>query len=90
REGAMDRRGKYAQSPYFRGFDSSISLMFRGGIPRPIGSFPGRSESRNLSRDNLSRETGIILVGIILVGTILAGIILVGIILVGIILVGTI
>ena len=24
----------------FRGFDSSIILMLRGGIPRPIGNFP--------------------------------------------------
>ena len=25
----------------FRGFDSSIILNLRGGIPRPIGDFPG-------------------------------------------------
>ena len=24
----------------FRGFDSSIILLLRGGIPRPIGNFP--------------------------------------------------
>ena len=24
----------------FRGFDSSIILILRGGIPRPIGDFP--------------------------------------------------
>ena len=24
----------------FRGFDSSIMLILRGGIPRPIGNFP--------------------------------------------------
>ena len=39
----------------FRGFDSSIILILRSGIPRPIGSFP----------ECLSRA---ILVGIILVG----------------------
>ena len=39
----------------FRGFDSSIILSVRGGIPRPIGNFP----------ESLSRGT---LVGIILVG----------------------
>ena len=26
----------------FRGFDSSIILILRGGIPRPIGNFPER------------------------------------------------
>ena len=41
----------------FRGFDSSRILTLRGGIPRPIGSFPGNLESTNLSKDNLSRET---------------------------------
>ena len=30
----------------------------RGGNPRPIGNFPGDSESSNLSRDDLSREIG--------------------------------
>ena len=25
----------------FRGFDSSVILILRGGIPRPIGDFPG-------------------------------------------------
>ena len=24
----------------FRGFDSSVILMLRGGLPRPIGDFP--------------------------------------------------
>ena len=39
----------------FTGFDSSIILILRGGIPRPIGNFP----------DNLSQA---ILVGVMLVG----------------------
>ena len=39
----------------FRGFDSSVILIVRGGIPRPIGDFP----------ESLSHA---ILVGIILVG----------------------
>ena len=39
----------------FRGFDSSIILIIRGGIPRPTGDFP----------ESLSQA---ILVGIILVG----------------------
>ena len=34
----------YGQSPYldygFRGFDSSIILILRGGIPRPVGKLP--------------------------------------------------
>ena len=42
----------------FRGFDSSIILILTGGIPRPIGDFPGKFESSNLSRDNVSREIG--------------------------------
>ena len=39
----------------FRGFDSSIILILRGGIPRPIGDFP----------ESLSRA---MLVGVMLVG----------------------
>ena len=39
----------------FRGFDSSIILMLRGGVPRPIGNFP----------ESLTQT---ILVGITLVG----------------------
>ena len=39
----------------FRGFDSSIILILRGGIPRPMGNFP----------ESLSQA---ILVGIMLVG----------------------
>ena len=42
----------------FRGFDSSIILILRGGIPRPIGNFPEEIESTNLSRHNLRREIG--------------------------------
>ena len=42
----------------FRGFDSSIIIILRGGIPCPIGKFPGKIESSNLRRDNLSREIG--------------------------------
>ena len=41
--------------PDFRGFDSSILLMLRVGIPRPIGNFLG----------SLSQQT---LAGIVLVG----------------------
>ena len=39
----------------FRGFDSSVILILRGGIPRPIGNLPGSSSQA-------------ILVGIMLVG----------------------
>ena len=39
----------------FRGFDSSIILILRGGIPRPIGDFP----------ESLSQA---MLVGVMLVG----------------------
>ena len=39
----------------FRGFDSSIILILKGGIPRPIGNFP----------ESLSQA---ILVGTMLVG----------------------
>ena len=39
----------------FRGFDSGIIFILRGGIPRPIGDFP----------ESLSQA---ILVGIMLVG----------------------
>ena len=49
----------------FRGFDSSVMLMSRGGIPRSIGKFPEVSSQRNLGRVNLSisRETGRIRTG---------------------------
>ena len=43
----------------FRGFDSSIILILRGGIPRPIGDSSGKFDSSNLNRDNVSREIGI-------------------------------
>ena len=33
----------------FGGFDSSIMLILRGGIPRPHGGFPGRFDSSNVS-----------------------------------------
>ena len=39
----------------FRGFDSSRIFILRGGIPRPIGDFPGILSQRILA--------GIILVG---------------------------
>ena len=42
----------------FRGFDSSIILILRGGIPTPIGDFPGKFESSNVSGDNVSRGIG--------------------------------
>ena len=35
----------------FRGFDSSIMLIIRGGIVMSIGNFPGSLESTSLSRD---------------------------------------
>ena len=41
-----------------RGFYSSIILIVRGEIPRPIREFPGKFESSNVSRDNDSREIG--------------------------------
>ena len=42
----------------FRGLDSSIVLILRGGILISVGDSPEKFESTNLSRDNLSRETG--------------------------------
>ena len=42
----------------FRGFDSRIILSLRGWNSQAHGEFPGKFESRNLSRDNLSREIG--------------------------------
>ena len=42
----------------FRGFDSSIIVILRGRIPRPIGDFTGKFESSNLGRDDVSREIG--------------------------------
>ena len=41
----------------FRGFDSSIILIIRGGIPRPIGNFP-----ESLTQAML---VGVMLVGIL-------------------------
>ena len=40
------------------GFDSSIILMLRGGIPRYVGNFPRSFEPTNLIRDNLGGEIG--------------------------------
>ena len=61
----MISRGDHGATPNlptdivgFRGFDSSIILIYRGGIPRPIGDFPESFESSNVSRDNVSREIG--------------------------------
>ena len=43
----------------FRGFDSRIILILRGGILMSVHrEFPGKFESSNLSRDNVSREIG--------------------------------
>ena len=42
----------------FRGFDSSIILIQRGGILVSHREVPGKLESSNLSRDNVSREIG--------------------------------
>ena len=41
----------------FRGFDSSIILILRGGNLMSR-EFPAKFESSNLGRDNLSREIG--------------------------------
>ena len=41
----------------FRGFNSSIVLILRGGTPRPVGNF-SEILSRNLSREILSGEIG--------------------------------
>ena len=42
----------------FSGFDSSRILISKGWKSQAHREFPGKFESRNLSRDNLSRETG--------------------------------
>ena len=39
----------------FGGFDSSMTLILRGGIHRPM-ELPGNFESSYLSRENVSRE----------------------------------
>ena len=44
--------------PDFRGLDSSIILILRGGILMSIGNLQRKFGSTNLSRDNLSREIG--------------------------------
>ena len=42
----------------FGGFDSSIILFLRGGIPRPIGDFPDNLSQAMLVECNVSREIG--------------------------------
>ena len=42
----------------FRGFDSSISLILRGEIPRPIGDFPECLSQAMLVGCNVRREIG--------------------------------
>ena len=42
----------------FRGFDSSIMLSRRGGIPRPIGNFPESLSQAMLVGCNVSRGIG--------------------------------
>ena len=42
----------------FRGFDSSIILILRGGIPRPIGDFPESLSQAMLVGCDVSREIG--------------------------------
>ena len=42
----------------FRGFDSSIILIIRGGIPRPIGDFPESLSQAMLVGCNVSRRIG--------------------------------
>ena len=42
----------------FRGFESSIILILRGGIPRPIWNFPEVLTQAMLVGCNVSREIG--------------------------------
>ena len=42
----------------FRGFDSSVVLILRGGIPRPTGNFPESLSQAMLVGCNVSREIG--------------------------------
>ena len=42
----------------FRGFDSSVILILRVGIPRPIGDFPESLSQAMLEGCNVSREIG--------------------------------
>ena len=42
----------------FRGFDSSIILMFKGWNSQAHRGFARKFESSNVSRDNASREIG--------------------------------
>ena len=42
----------------FKGFDSSIILIFKGWNSQAQREFPGKFESSNLSRDSVRRENG--------------------------------
>ena len=42
----------------FRGFDSNIILLIRGGILMSMGKFPVKFDSSNVSRRNASRRIG--------------------------------
>ena len=42
----------------FKGFDSSVNLILRGGIPRPKGDLPERLTQAMLVGCNVSREIG--------------------------------
>ena len=42
----------------FEGYDSSIILILRGGIPRPIGDFPESLSQAMLAGCNVNREIG--------------------------------
>ena len=66
----------------FRGFDSSIILILRGGIPRPIGDFPESLSQAMLVGCNVSREIvvsgfvyncGLMFLGLGLGGLLLSG-----------------
>ena len=43
----------------FRGFDSSIILILRGGLPRPIGDFPESSSQAMLVGTMLVGKLGV-------------------------------
>ena len=55
---AQDRANPPTTIVGFRGFDSNIILILRGGIPRPIGSFPESLSQAMLVGCNVSREIG--------------------------------
>ena len=55
----------YAQSPYcvivdFRGFDSSVILILRGGIPRFTGDFPESLRQAMLVGITLVGKVGVV------------------------------